>query len=287
MFGRGNSNTVDNNPRFLKGKGDWIKWGFGLVIGGFILQGLSPVAIVPAGYRGVMTTFGKIDAVVFDEGIHFRIPIAQELHLLEVRIQKGEGSGDAASKDLQSVHTTVALNYHIDPSSVVSVFRELGQEVGTKVIVPATQEAVKAATALYTAEELITRRPEVRDKIRELLRQRLVRHGVIVDEFSIVNFSFSQSFTEAVEAKTTAEQQKLKAERDLQRIRIEAEQRIATAKAEAESLSLQKQQVSSELIRLRETENQRLAIEKWDGKLPTTVAGGAMPFIGITPTSGK
>jgi regulator of protease activity HflC (stomatin/prohibitin superfamily) len=120
----------------------------------------------------------------------------------------------------------------------------------------------------------------VRDRIRGLLEKRLGPHGVMVDEFSIVNFQFSRSFNEAIESKTTAEQLKLKAERDLQRIKVEAEQKIASAKAEAESLALQKQQVTSELLRLREIENQREAIKKWDGRLPQ-VSGNAVPFISV------
>ena len=246
-----------------------------------LLPMAAPFAIVPAGHRGVMTTFGKINDTVYDEGLHFRIPIAQTLHLIEVRVQKGEGDGDAASRDLQSVHASIALNYHIDPQAVVSVFREVGQDIGIKIITPAVQEAVKASTALYTAEDLIVKRPEVRDKIRGLLNERLSKHGVVVDEFSITNFSFSRSFTEAVEAKTTAEQQKLKAERDLLRIKVEAEQKIAQAKAEAESLKLQKQEVTNELLRLREIENQRKAIEKWDGRLPATMMGNSVPFVQV------
>ncbi len=262
-------------PRFLK-------FLLSLVAAGLLLWLVSPFAIVPAGHRGVVTTFGKVSPVVFDEGIHLVIPVAQAVHLIDVRIQKGEGAGDAASKDLQQVHTTVALNYHIDPKETASVFQDVGITIGDKIIVPAVQEAVKAATAQYTAEELIAKRPEVRDRIRGLLVERLSRHGVIVDEFSIVNFAFSKSFNEAIEAKTTAEQLKLKAERDLQRIRVEAEQKVTQAKAEAESLALQKQQVTPELIRLREIENQRRAIEKWDGHMPQ-VAGGALPFINVQP----
>lgn len=259
-----------------------LKWG-AIGVGALVaINVLAPFAIVPSGHRGVMTTLGKVSDTVYDEGLHFRLPLIQTMHNIEVRIQKGEGQGDAASKDLQSVQTAVALNYHLDPSQVAVIFREIGVDIGSKLIVPAVQEAVKAATAQFSAEELITKRPEVRDRIRSLLQERLTRHGVIVDEFSIVNFQFSRSFTEAVEAKTTAEQQKLKAERDLQRIRVEAEQKVASAKAEAEALSLQKSQVTPELVRLREIENQRKAIEKWDGHLPE-VTGGAVPFINVQP----
>lgn len=137
-----------------------------------------------------------------------------------------------------------------------------------------------------TAEELIAKRTDVRDQIVAQLRERLARHAIVVDEFSIVNFNFSKSFNEAIGAKTTAEQLKLKAERDLLRIEVEARQRIAQARAEAESLAIQRQQVTPELIRLREMENQRLAIEKWDGKLPN-VSGGAVPFINVKSVGGR
>jgi regulator of protease activity HflC (stomatin/prohibitin superfamily) len=245
------------------------------------LYWLAPFSIVGPGTRGVLTTFGKVSDEVYGEGIHFVIPVVQHMHMIDVRIQKGEGDGDAASKDMQSVNTRVALNYHIQPEQAAIVFRDLGQSVGDRIILPAVQEAVKASTAQYTAEELISKRPEVRERIKALLTERLGKHGVAVDEFSIVNFAFSKSFNEAIEAKTTAEQLKLKAERDLARIRVEAEQKVASAKAEAESLSLQKQQVTAELIRLREIENQRKAIEKWNGVLPS-VTGGTIPFINVS-----
>ncbi|MBX9868208.1 MAG: prohibitin family protein, partial [Burkholderiaceae bacterium] len=171
-------------------------------------------------------------------------------------------------------------NYHVRPDAVVSVYRDLGNEPGERIIVPSVQEAVKAVTARFTAEELISRRSQVRDEIILALKERMSRHGLIVDEFSIVNFNFSRTFNEAIEAKTTADQLKIKAEKDLQRIEVEAKQKIARARAEAESLGLQRQQVTPELLRLRETENQAKAIEKWDGRLPTTT-GGAIPFLNI------
>jgi prohibitin 2 len=241
---------------------------------------LAPFGTVPAGHRGVMTTFGSPNPQVLSEGIHFRVPLAQRLNLVNVSIQKSEGEGDAASRDLQTVHTRVALNYHVQPEGAISVFRDLGNEPGQRIIVPAVQEAVKAVTARFTAEELIARRTDVRDQIMSQLRERLARHGIVVDEFSIVNFNFSKSFNDAIEAKTTAEQLKLKAERDLLRIEVEAKQRVAQARAEAESLAIQRQQVTPELIRLREMENQRMAIDKWDGKLPN-VSGGAIPFVNV------
>jgi regulator of protease activity HflC (stomatin/prohibitin superfamily) len=244
---------------------------------------LAPVAIVPTGYRGVMTTFGRAADDSLDPGIHFRAPLVSQVHLMDVRIQKGEADGDAASKDLQQVHTHIAINYHLDPLHAVSAFRDIGPTTDVaadRIIVPAVQESVKAVTARFTAEELITRRTEVRDAIGGLLREKMTRHGLLLDEFAIVNFQFSKSFAEAIEAKVKAEQDKLKAERDLQRIEVEAQQKIASAKAEAEALALQKAQVTPELLTLRRVENEREAIRKWDGRLPSTT-GGVVPFINL------
>lgn len=274
---------IDLDKMSGKVSGKWVKRGFFVIIILFLLFAATPFAVVPAGNRGVLTTFGKVDDTVYTEGIHWRWPVAQKMHLVDVRIQKGEGEGEAASKDLQVVHTKVAVNFHLKQDRVAETFRNVGNldAVESRLILPAVQEAVKAATARYTAEELITKRPEVRDAIRMALNERLVKHDVIIDEFSIVNFQFSKSFNEAIEAKTTAEQLKLKADRDLQRIRVEAEQKIASAEAEAKSLAMQKQEVTDDLLKLREIENQRRAIEKWDGRLPTYIAGGAVPFIQV------
>jgi regulator of protease activity HflC (stomatin/prohibitin superfamily) len=249
----------------------------------FLLYLMTPVVVITAGDRGVMTTFGRADDQVYDPGIHFSLPLAQTMHMMDVRLQKGEGEGDAASKDLQSVHTRIAINYHLDPKEVVNVFRNIGPRTdiaADRIIIPAAQEAVKAVTARFTAEELVSRRTEVRDAISSLLREKMQRHGLILDEFAIVNFAFSRSFSEAIEAKVKAEQEKLKAERDLQRIEVEAKQKVASARAEADALALQRQQITSDLLALRRIENEREAIRKWDGKLPN-VTGGTVPFIQV------
>ncbi|MDE1998687.1 MAG: prohibitin family protein [Burkholderiales bacterium] len=271
-------NAASTGQKFIK----FAVVGVAVIVG---LSVLSPIVVISAGERGVMTTFGKPDESVYQPGIHFRVPLAQTMHLMDVRIQKGEGEGDAASKDLQSVHTKIAINYHLDPRQVVNVFKNIGPSTdiaADRIIIPAAQEAVKAVTAKFTAEELISRRTEARDAIGNLLRQKMERHGLLLDEFAIVNFAFSRSFSEAIEAKVKAEQEKLKAERDLQRIEVEAKQKVASAKAEADALALQRQQVTSELLQLRKIENEREAIRKWDGKLPQ-VTGGTVPFIQVSP----
>jgi regulator of protease activity HflC (stomatin/prohibitin superfamily) len=148
-----------------------------------VLFALAPSGTVPAGHRGGKTTFGSPSGEVLSEGIHFRLPLAQKINLVNVSIQKGEGEGDAASRDLQIVHTRVALNYHVKPEGAVSVFRDLGNEPGERMIIPSVQEAVKAVTARFTAEELIAKRTDVRDQIVAQLRERLARHAIMWTSF--------------------------------------------------------------------------------------------------------
>ncbi len=242
---------------------------------------LRPMVQIGPGQRGVVLNFGAVQDYVLGEGLHFRMPIRQRIIRVDVRVQKYITSAAAASKDLQEVSSEVALNYHIIPDKVNLVYQSIGIHFRERIIDPAVQEVVKAVTAMYTAEELITKRPEVSDAMGTNLTERLGEHNIAVVAFSIVGFSFSDSFTEAIELKQTAEQHALKAMRDLDRIKIEAQQKITSAKAEAESLRLQRANISKDLIELRKIEANIMAIEKWNGILPQVTGGGAIPFIGV------
>jgi len=247
---------------------------------------LNPFVMVGPGERGVVLNFGAVQPAVMGEGLHLRIPIVQKVIKMDVKIHKSQTGAESVSKDLQDTHSTVAVNYHILPDKANWVYQSIGREYKERIIDPTVQEVVKAVTARYTAVELITQREKVRAEIKELLKQRLVSYNINVDDFSIVNFKFSQQFTQAIESKQTAEQYALKAQRDLERIKIEAEQKIAQATAEAEALRLQKANVTPELIRLRQIEASMTAIEKWDGHMPK-VTGGAVPFIDYKSLEGK
>jgi regulator of protease activity HflC (stomatin/prohibitin superfamily) len=250
---------------------------FGIAIGFFVLMLLlSSVYTISAGERGVLLTFGKPSMDSVQEGLHFKIPFAQKVKKLEVRTQKIETSADAASKDLQNVDTIIALNFHLMQESVPRLYQEVGFSYKERIIDPAIQESVKAVQAKFTAEELISCRTDVRDGIQETLKDRLLKYYIVVDDFNIVNFQFSEEFDNAIEAKVTAEQQKLKAEMDLERIKVEKQQTITQAEAEAESLRLQKQEITSDLIKLRQIEVQRLAIEKWDGIMPRVTSSSLL-----------
>jgi regulator of protease activity HflC (stomatin/prohibitin superfamily) len=238
----------------------------------------NPLVIIGAGQRGVVMNFGAVQPHTLAEGLHFRIPVYQRIVKADVRVQKEQTEAMAASKDLQDTTSTVAVNFHIVPDKAGVVYQTIGESYRERIIDPVTQEVVKAVTARYTAVELITLREKVRMEIKDMLVSRLSAYNINVVDFSIVNFKFSQQFTNAIESKQTAEQLALKAQRDLDRIRIEAQQKIASAQAEAESLRLQRQNVTSELVALRAIEAQQEAIRKWNGVLPQ-VTGGAVPFI--------
>lgn len=274
-------NIPEVNIENLKGKvGRPLKSILLIGIAVVALLWMNPFVVVGAGERGVVLNFGAVQPVVLNEGIHFRVPIMQKIVKVDVKVHKSETGAEAASKDLQDIRSTIAVNYHILPEKANWVYQSLGIQFKDRIIDPAVQEVVKAITARYNAVELITQREKVRDEIKALLKSRLMNYNIIVDDFSIVNFKFSQQFEQAIEAKQTAEQFALKAQRDLERIKIEADQKIASAKAEAESLRLQKENVTPQLIQLRKIEASIKAIDKWDGHLPK-INSGAVPFIDL------
>jgi len=234
--------------------------------------------IISPGERGVLITLGNPDMVPKSEGLGFKIPIIQKIVIMDIKTQKYESESEAASKDLQTVTTKIAVNYHLTPETVPMLYKEIGLGYQDRVIQPAEQESIKATTAKFTAEDLIVKREDVRQDMKELLKEKLAPRGIIVEDVLITNFDFSKSFNDAIEQKVTALQLKLKAQNDLERIKIEAEQITTKAGAEAEALRLKKQSITPELVQLSQIEVQskaldiqKLAIEKWNGQVPSTL----------------
>jgi prohibitin 2 len=245
------------------------------IIALILLFVLSPFGTIAAGERGVHLRFTAVTGKVFGEGLYFRIPLIESVQTMDVKVQKYEMQSNAASKDLQTVHSVVALNFHIDPDRVANIYQDVGLQFRDRIIDPAMQEAIKASTAKFTAEELITKREMVRDEIKAQLTSRLKGRNILVDEFNIVNFDFSKNFNDAIEAKVTAEQQALAAKNKLEQIKFEADQKIAEARGKAEAMTIESNALRSnpQILELR-------ALEKWNGTLPQ-VTGGAVPFINL------
>lgn len=238
---------------------------------------------VGAGERGVKTSFNAVTGEILPEGLYFKIPFVEKVIKVDVKTQKEESSASAASKDLQTVSAKIAINYSLHHGSVARLYQEVGTDYKMRIIDPAVQESVKAATAKFTAEELITKREQVKEQIKEALVDRLSPSGINVEQFSIIDFDFSKSFNEAIESKVTAEQNALAAKNNLAKVQYEGEQRIAQAKAEAEAIRLQSSAASSDnYIKLKALEVELKALEKWNGQLPAQMIPNAtLPFINL------
>jgi regulator of protease activity HflC (stomatin/prohibitin superfamily) len=236
------------------------------------------VYVVSAGERAVLLTWGSPDLTPQSEGIHFKIPIMQKAVKMNIQTQKYEAELSAASSDLQDVKTKIAINYHLVGEETPIIYRDIGIDYADKLIYPLEQEANKATTSKFTAEQLITKREQVKEDMKTLLAERLRPRGIIVEEISIVDFKFSDSFTQAIEAKVTAEQNALAAKNKLAQVEYEAQQRIAQAEGEAKAIQIQ---VSAINAQGGQSYVQLQAIKAWDGKLPLYTGGGAIPFINI------
>ena len=249
----------------------------------------ASVKIVDAGHRGVLLHWSAVDLSKppLDEGIHFVVPFQDEVVNIEVRTLKYASEARSASKDLQTVETTVTVNYYPDKESIHRLYKNLGLDYENRVIQPAIEETVKQVTANYNAEELITKRPLVKADIEASIRERLNQFDVVTEVISITDFEFSSLFAQAIESKVEAEQKALKAENDLRRIEVEARQHeaqaigiananIAEAKGEAEAIAIINQALADNPNYL-----EWLKTQAWDGKLPLVVGEGGTPFISI------
>jgi regulator of protease activity HflC (stomatin/prohibitin superfamily) len=263
-------------------KNNGVKAVINLVVLGLVvvILGMNSFATVQYGHVGLYKTFGKLSDNVLAPGVHFRIPFVQTVIQVNTQVTKSEADTSASSKDLQPVSTHVAVNYSVNKEAVYHLMNNIGGAYDSVIIAPAIQEIVKEVTAKYPAEDLIAKRDVVANEVSDLLTKRLAKYDLIVNDINIVNFKFSDAFNQSIEAKQVAQQQALKAENDLKRVEIEAKQKVAQAQAEAESLKLKKQEITPDLVQLKQIEVQEKALEKWDGRLPS-VTGGATPFIEV------
>jgi len=249
---------------------------------------------VPSGYRGVLMTFGKVEDKVLQEGLNYKVPFSQTVVLMNVQIQKAESTESTATKDLQEVSTTVAVNYRLNPIKVNEIYKDLREDYVSRVIKPNIEESLKATTAEYRAEELVTKRAVVKSTFDDILVERLSVFNIDVISVSLTDFQFSTSFAAAIEAKVIAEQEALQAKNTLEQIRYEAQQQIIQAEAAknatiaraegdafaqiiqanatAKSIKLITEQMTAEY-------SQYLWLQQWDGKLPVVYSGDGQELI--------
>ncbi|OUM60673.1 hypothetical protein PIROE2DRAFT_46022 [Piromyces sp. E2] len=244
-----------------------------------LIVGFSSYTVVDAGHTGVKVTLGKVSDNVLTEGFHFKTPFLTSIVEIDNRVTKTEVESNAASKDLQSISTKVAVNFRVNSAHSAKIYKNVGNDFTNVIVNPAIQECVKSVAAKYNAEQLITNRTVVSEGMEKEISQKINPYGLNIEVLNIVNFDFSEEFSKAIEAKQTAQQQALKAEQDLARIKVEAQQMVEKAKAESEAYQLKNQQLTEKVIMMH-------FVEKWDGKLPT-VTSGASPLFDINSYMNK
>lgn len=236
----------------------------------------SSLTIVPAGNTGVLLTLGKVSETSFQEGAHFKIPFVQSVENMSNKIQVYETPASAVSKDLQTVSSTLAVNYRLVSDKSADMYKNVGIEYQTILVTPVVQECFKSATANYTAEQLITERQTVADDVKESLEKKLKDYGIYIEKFNIVNFDFSSEFNNAIEAKQVAEQNLLKTKTEQEQAIVianaEAEKKVISAKADAEAIMAQAQAQADANELLEKSLTPKVIayeqIQKWNGVMP-------------------
>ncbi len=229
--------------------------------------------IVNAGHTGVVVTLGKVNEGVLQEGIHFKAPFVQNVVKIDNRIVKLEVSTEAFSKDLQTVATTLAINYRVDTSKSYSIYKNIGADYEAVLVAPAVNEVLKAIVAQYTAEESVTNRSLISDGLVTGLNEKLNSIGLYITDVNIINFDFSEAFINAIEEKQVAQQQLLKAETEKQTAITNAEAEAETtrikAEAEAEANNKIRESLDNNVIRSK-------FYEKWNGELPQAMGSDSV-----------
>lgn len=229
---------------------------------------------IKTGEIGIKTRFGKIIGSTTNEGIVFKLPFEQ-IKKINVKVQKyeNEEAFSTSTKDLQIVNNIkVAINYQIDGSRAVNLFKTVGTNYNTTVLEPAIQETIKAVFSKYTAEEIVTKRSDVSLAINNTLDERISSYGINSVAVSINNFDFSESYNQAIEQKAVAEQEVETSKNQLEKAKIDAEKKKVEAQGDAEANALLQQSLTDQIIAQQ-------FIEKWNGQLPTTMTDSAIPFI--------
>ena len=235
---------------------------------------------IPTGFVGVKTRFGQVQDTMLNEGLNLKVPFIEKIVLMDCRTQKTEYTMEASSKDLQKISNfKIAINYNITNDTANKLYRSVGVDYKSIIVEPAIQEAMKATVANYTAEELITKRNEVSEFALDKLSPKLQENGITLTSLNILDLSFSEEFDTAVEQKQIVEQETQKAQYELEKAKVENQKKIENAQADAEVMAAQNSQITDNYLRLKEIENQKAMIEKWNGQLPTTMTGSDVSSI--------
>ena len=256
----------------------------------------SSFVVIPAGHTGVALTFGKVEDVVLQEGLHFKVPFVQKIVVVDNRIVKLDVNTEAFSKDLQTINTVVAVNYHVGKENSQTLYKNVGMGFEEVLISPAVNEVLKAVTAKYTAVELVSSRAEVSMLLDEGLNEKMNAYGIFINELNIINWDFSEEYINAVEAKQVAEQNLIKTRTEQEQALViantEAQKRVIAAEAEANEIKVLAEANAESNRIITESISELLikyqTVAKWDGKLPTVMSGSDNMLIDIPlPAAGE
>lgn len=247
---------------FKKGNGDYniVMIILCTIISLFVIVTIfSSFTTVKSGEVGLKVRFGKITDSSITEGVNFKFPYIERIVKVNIKVQKAELAVEGSTKDLQTVNTNVAVNYRIDPEKAIYLYKTVGNSYEEIVLIPAIKESIKSAIAQYNAEEITTNRTVVSESCLKAIQSKVEKYGIVIEDFNLTDFSFSEEYTKAIEEKQVAEQ-------NLEKAKLEAEAKVAKAQGEADANNLLEQTLTDEILMEK-------FIEKWNGELPDTYAG--------------
>ncbi|WP_025841745.1 prohibitin family protein [Asaia platycodi] len=282
-----------------------LKYG-GLVVGAILVVAiLNPFYQITSGYCGILTNFGSVQPAALEPGLHIALPVYQKIVLVSTQPQTITSHEQAATHDLQDVRTSVSVTFHIEPADAPGFYRDFRtlDTLAHRIIEPTVSNDVKAITANYNAEELITKRDLVDGQIKDLIIRSLQPYHLTIHSVNTANFAFSTAYAQAIESKQVAQQQALQAQYTLQQTQISAQAQVVQAKAQADAavataqgqaqallVTSQAQAKANALVSQSLTPSllQQKALDRWSGTMPVYLSAGApLPFIGTMSAAEK
>lgn len=247
---------------------------FGLIALLTFIIVMNCVTFIKTGEIGVITQFGAVQDRVMTAGLNFKLPFIQGVKKMNCKTQEISTENESSTKDLQDIVMNVSINYSVNVENATQLYKTVGKDYKDIILVPTLADTIKTVSAEYTAEETVTKRAELGNKIYEKLNQRLNEQGINVINVNIINLSFSEAYNQAIEEKQIATQRTLTAQQELETAKVEAEKKVVQAQGEADSNRILNESLSQENLT-------KMFIDKWNGTLPTYMSGDEIPFLNI------
>lgn len=247
-----------------------------LLIGMLIFMAGCGMEQVDEGFRGIKTVWGKVEGEPLSPGLYFYNPVSSSIFEMEVREQKLEARTTCFTKDTQTVDVQFAITYYPDPTKIGDIYSQFGKYWDEKTVQPAVLGSIKDAIGQYVADDLVSKREDVKKAAQKEVVDALAQRGITATRLDIVNLDFNDEYERAVEDKVKAVQRAAEAKNKTLQVKEEADQKVLQAKADAEAMRIKANAL---------TQNKALveyeAVQKWDGKLPQYIFGNSMPMLNL------